>query len=157
MASLLQSYYMKEIALLLSDMGNTMLTQKENPTSRKSILIVDDEINLLRSMAFTLKRNGYKITTATNGKEAFDLIVEFDRNKKSFDLIITDMQLPGLTGKQLIDELNFIKISVPILVITGHGDKNMVVELLNKGCRGYLDKPFNSDELLKQVLKILKQ
>lgn len=133
-----------------------MNTQKQNSTTRKSILIVDDEINLLRSMEFTLKRVGYKITTATNGKEAFDLIVELERKKKSFDLIITDMQLPGLTGKQLIDELNFVKINVPILVITGHGDKNMVVELLNKGCQGYLDKPFNSDELVKRVTDILK-
>lgn len=134
-----------------------MDTQKENPTTKKPILIVDDEINLLRSMAFTLRRNGYRVTTATNGKEALDVIVESERSKESFNLIITDMQLPGLTGKQLIDELNFIKIDVPILVITGHGDKNMVVDLLNKGCRGYLDKPFNSDELLNQVFKMLEQ
>ena len=134
-----------------------MDTQKGNQTTKKSILIVDDEINLLRSMAFTLRRNGYRVTTATNGKEALDVIVESERSKESFNLIITDMQLPGLTGKQLIDELNFIKIDVPILVITGHGDKNMVVDLLNKGCRGYLDKPFNSDELLNQVFKMLEQ
>ncbi len=124
-------------------------------TEKKSILIVDDEVNLLHSISFTLKRNGYRVSTATNGQEAFDIIVKHEKNNKSFDLIITDMQLPGLTGKELIKELDWVKISVPVLVITAHGTTALKKEIKCCDFCDFLSKPFSTDELLKRVTKIL--
>ncbi len=136
--------------------GEIMFCSCNKTTAKKSILIVDDEVNLLHSISFTLKRNGYKVATATNGREAFDIIVNHEKNDKLFDLIITDMQLPGLTGKELIKELDWVKISVPILVITAHGTTALKKEI--QCCNGcdFLSKPFSTEELVKRVGKILK-
>ncbi len=135
--------------------GIVMPIQDEIKSVKKAILVVDDEINLLHSIAFTLKRNGYKVTTTTNGKDAFDIIVKHEREKKSFDLIITDMQLPGLTGKELIKELDCVKIDTPVLVITAHGTGDLKKEICCCSYCDFLSKPFDTNELVKRVSKIL--
>ncbi len=133
-----------------------MHSKNEKISDRKSIFIVDDEVNLLHSISFTLKRNGYKVTTATNGMEALNIIIDHEKNKKPFDLIITDMQLPGLTGKELIEKLNGTKIKTPVLLITAHGTGTLKNEICCCSSCDFLDKPFNTDVLVKRVAKILK-
>jgi CheY-like chemotaxis protein len=118
---------------------------------RKHILVADDQENTLLTMEFILKAANYQVTTAGNGQEALDKIIEAERSGSPVDLLITDIQMPCLTGLELMDELNRAKIDIPILVITGCGNEELVIALMRKGCDGCLDKPINEEELIKRL------
>ena len=124
---------------------------------KKRIFIADDEAALLHTMAFTLRRKGYEVAIAEDGKNALSQITEAYQNDKSFDLIITDIQMPGLSGLELITKIRETGIDTPILAITGFGNMQMVVELMRAGCKDYLDKPFSMNEFLDRISKLLFQ
>ena len=73
---------------------------------RKHILVADDERNILHGLEFILEAANYKVTTAADGQEAFEQILAAKESYSPIDLLITDIRMPGLTGLQLIDELN---------------------------------------------------
>jgi len=117
----------------------------------KRILIADDEIELINSMAFTLKRKGFEISKATNGLSAFEQISETCKNNNPFDLIITDIQMPGLSGIELIKKIREAKITTPILVITGFESSKLKKNILQIGCSNYLEKPFNLNDFTERI------
>ena len=119
--------------------------------AKEHILVVDDEQNMLNTLAFILETANYQVTTAAAGREALEEILAAQENGRPVDLLITDIRLPGLTGLQLIDELNYLKIKIPALVITAYRDRSMFLELMRIGCADYLDKPFDYKELVKRV------
>ena len=119
--------------------------------AKEHILVVDDEQNMLNTLAFILETANYQVTTAAAGREALEEILAAQESDRPIDLLITDIRLPGLTGLQLIDELNYLKIKIPVLVITAYGDRSLFLELMRAGCAGYLDKPFDYKELVKRV------
>ena len=121
----------------------------------KKILIVDDEYNTRFATDFVLANAGYKTTTAEDGSEAFNLLKKSLAVNNLFDLVITDMKMPKMTGMELIDEMKKANISIPVLAITGFGDKQTVIELLRSECNDYLDKPFSADDLLASVTRVL--
>jgi len=121
---------------------------------RKHILVVDDDLNMLRSMEFILEAADFKVTTGRNGREGFEKIISA-RDHQAVDLLITDVQMPGWTGVQLIDELKRLNIALPLLVITAYGDQKLKRELARRGCSHCLDKPFNDEKLLQEVFRIL--
>ncbi|KPA09790.1 histidine kinase [Candidatus Magnetomorum sp. HK-1] len=124
---------------------------------KKHILIVDDEKNILIGLSIILKKAGYKISTANNGVQALNILNEFNNTSESIDLLLTDIEMPDMTGMELIDVLSKNNISVPKLVISGYGDKEMLVELMKKGCDDYIDKPFESHELLGAITRIFQK
>ena len=124
---------------------------------KKHILLVDDEQNTLLTIQFILEVANYKVTTANNGKEALDKILEAKKSDDKIDLLVLDIQMPCLTGLELIDELNRLDINIPILVITGYRNKELVIELMRKGCGEYLDKPFDDEELIKRIAMLLEK
>ncbi len=123
---------------------------------KKRILIADDERALLHTMAFTLKRKGFDVETAEDGETAYKKIIDTYQNNKLYDLIITDIQMPGFSGLELVSKIREAQINTPILAITGFGNKNMEAELLRAGCKDYLDKPFSMNEFIDHISKILK-
>lgn len=125
--------------------------------TKKHILVADDEENMLHTMGFILEVANYKITTAKNGQEALRKILMAQEAGNPVDLLIADVQMPLLSGLELLDELNCLNIDIPILVITGYANKEMVRELVNKGCNGYLNKPFDEEELVKRVDMLFEQ
>ena len=125
--------------------------------SKKHILIADDEQNTLMTMQFILEVADYRVTTADNGREALDKILVSRNANSPVDLLITDIQMPGLTGLELMDELNRLKIDVPFLAITGYGNKELIAELMSKGCGKCLDKPIDEEELVECVAMLLEE
>lgn len=123
---------------------------------KKRILIVDDEAALLKTMAFTLKRKGFEAITFENGQSAYNEIKEAFQDNKLYNLIITDIQMPGLNGLVLIKKIRESGITTPILAITGFGNKKMVLELMRAGCNDYLDKPFSMNEFINRISKLIK-
>jgi len=125
--------------------------------AKEHILVVDDEQNMRNTLAFILETANYQVTTAAEGREALEEILAAREHGRPVDLLITDFRLPGLTGLQLIDELNYLKIKIPVLVITAYGNRSLFLELMRTGCADYLDKPFDYKELVKRVDSLMEK
>jgi DNA-binding response OmpR family regulator len=124
-------------------------------TPGRKIMIIEDDLPLLHSLAFTLKRHGYPVSLASNGLEALDRLIVAQLSADPYRLLITDIQLPGLTGLELIDRLREREILLPTLVITAYYGSDLVLQLGKRGIRELLPKPFGSDELVRRVSKLL--
>ena len=123
-------------------------------TGSERILFVDDELALVNIGKQTLESLGYKVTGRTSSIEALEL---FKYKADSFDLVITDVQMPHVDGLQLLDRIKEHEIVVPVIVITGYGNKEIAHDLKSKHYAAYIDKPFIPDELLEQVENVLFQ
>jgi len=120
------------------------------------ILIAEDEKHTRLALALVLRQAGFSVLLADNGRDALEKILA-QNNKRTISLIITDFRMPRLDGLGLIDKLHEAGIIIPVMVITGYGDNEMMQQLRNRGCLAYIDKPFIPEELLSQVTTALQQ
>jgi two-component system response regulator PilR (NtrC family) len=117
----------------------------------QKILVVDDEDIIRESLSFVLKKEGYAVEEAENGKAAYDkLLVE------SFDLVITDIEMPQMKGTQLIEEIEKLNIHTSIIVITAFGSLDTAITALRNGAADYILKPVEFDELLIKVKRLFE-
>jgi|Deesub1362A_J573_1020465.scaffolds.fasta_scaffold00073_24 DNA-binding NtrC family response regulator len=123
----------------------------------KHILVIDDEPHFRFAASVALRRAGYRTSEAEDGREALQRILEAQRKGEVFDLLVVDVQMPVMSGIELLDELNRNGISIPVFAVSGYGDKAMVVELMRRGCSEFLDKPFEPEEMVKRVDTILQK
>lgn len=112
---------------------------------KKHILFVDDETHTQLSISLILKQAGYKVTTVGSGAEALQLL---SQKQHPFDILLTDIKMPDITGLELMNLLNKHGITIPTVAITGFGNKDIVIQLMRCGCRDYLEKPFSANDLL---------
>lgn len=125
--------------------------------TEKHILIAEDEEVVRESLKGLLTLSGYQVTAAKDGRQAMELVLEQDKTHLPFDLLITDMMMPGMTGNQLIHRLRELKIDLPILVITGYGTKEMLIELIESGVEDFLEKPFTRKTVCTKIEKVLER
>lgn len=118
---------------------------------RKKILVVEDDDKTRRSLIFVLEDAGYKVSEAPDGEVALAQILENNQNDNSFDLLLTDICMPRLTGVGLVDEIREIGFVLPVLVISGQVDEPEVYEFSRKESINFISKPFGSMELLSAV------
>jgi DNA-binding NtrC family response regulator len=111
------------------------------------LLIVDDEVKFLDSIAQRLGMRDFEVTKATNGAQA----IEFAKEKK-YDLALLDLKMPGIDGRQVLEILKKEHRYIEVIILTGHGSMESAVECTKLGAFGYLPKPYELDKLL-QVLK----
>ena len=115
------------------------------------ILVVDDSKTMLRIIGNTLKRLGHEdVHTAEDGEKGFELFELHD-----FDLIMTDQNMPIMTGTELVEKIRIIDKSVPIIMITTESGKKEVVSAIKKGVNSYIAKPFTPDVLKKKLEHIM--
>ena len=129
----------------------------EDPIGKKSILIVDDEAPFRFAAGIALRRKGFRVTEAGDGKQALDKVLEARDRGEPFHLIVTDIRMPELSGLELIDELKRHEIAMPVCAITCFGDKELVCELYGKGCTDHLEKPFEPEDLVEWIGRILRR
>jgi DNA-binding response OmpR family regulator len=122
----------------------------------KKIMIVGEDLPLLYSLAFTLKRHGYLVASSSNTTEALKTVSDAGDGGNPFSLLITDIRLPGLDELEHIDILRKRAILIPILVMTAYRRPDLVVRLDELHIKDLLTKPFNSDELVKRVSSMLE-
>ena len=115
------------------------------------ILIVDDELNMRLVLQAMLKKEGYAVTTASNGMEALK-ILKVDQ----MDIVVTDLKMPKLDGMGLLGEIIRDYPSIPVIIITAHGTIATAVDALKKGAFDYITKPFEQDELKQVIQKAVK-
>jgi len=113
-----------------------------------SILIVDDEPNYLIILSELLQDEGFDVLTASSGKEGLDICKNSD-----IDLILTDMQMEGMDGMELLSNVKEFNPGLPVIVITAYADVEKAVKAMQAGAFGYLSKPFANDELLVNINK----
>ena len=92
------------------------------------ILLLDDEEQIRRAVELQLKKNGHEVVARENGEEGLDCLL-----KDNFDLIITDLQMPKVTGLQLLKTLKEKEITVPVIVLTGFASVESAVEAMRLG------------------------
>lgn len=107
------------------------------------LLIADDEIDFLESIAKRLEMRGFNVTTAPDGNKA----VEAARKDK-FDLALLDLKMPGIDGKQVLEVLKKEHKYIEVVILTGHGSLESAVECTKLGAYGYLPKPYELEKLL---------
>ncbi len=115
------------------------------------ILLVDDEIDILKTMTTILEMEQYKVSTAINGKEALQFINSQKTNCFPVDILVTDIAMPELDGVGLVTELRRQNNDIPIIAVTGYGSKKSIVDLIHKGVAAYIDKPFKMNELTRRI------
>ena len=118
------------------------------PTTDKTILLVDDDASLRRVLAHHLSEAGYRVLTAADGKTGLELFTE-----EQVDMVITDIQMPELSGLELLRRISVMSPDAMVLVITAYGSIETAVEAMKLGAYDYITKPFNREELLITVSK----
>jgi len=117
-----------------------------------SILIIDDEPNLRRSLGLILQHAGYVITTASNAAEAIQLL-----QAGAYDLTFLDIKLPDQNGIQLLPQIRDLYPEMPILILTAHATLDTAIGAVRLGARDYLLKPIDPENILSRVENILRE
>lgn len=110
------------------------------------ILVVDDDPVLCELMERLLIKQNYQVDIARNAKEALDKL-----EHRSFDLIITDLQMPGMDGLSLLDKIKERTHNTPVIMVTAHGSMEIVIQALRRGANDFVNKPFQAEELINIV------
>ncbi len=113
------------------------------------IVIAEDEDITRKHLLYALKKEGYDVFAARNGREALDLI-----ERDHFDILITDVRMPEMSGIELLERVKAKFSGIEVMVITGFGSIDSAVEAMRKGAYEYITKPFNLDELILKVKNI---
>lgn len=117
-----------------------------------SILIIDDEPNLRRSLGLILQRAGYAITTAADAAEALHLL-----HAGAYDLAFLDIKLPDQNGIQLLPQIKELYPEMPILILTAHATLDTAIDSVRLGARDYLLKPIDPTSILTRVEGLLRE
>ena len=123
-------------------------------TGTENILLVDDELSVAKLESLMLSRLGYHLTVETNSEDALNT---FKSNPNSFDLVISDMTMPNMTGDQLAKELLSIKADIPIIICTGFSERINKEQAEIIGVKGFLMKPVVKLDMAQMVRKILDE
>lgn len=115
------------------------------------VLIVDDEQNIRLVLAAMLKKEGYDVVSATDGREALQVL-----KAGKIDVVVTDLKMPNLDGMGLLNCITEQYPEVPVIIITAHGTVATAVEALKKGALDYITKPFELDDLKNVISKAIK-
>jgi two-component system alkaline phosphatase synthesis response regulator PhoP len=119
---------------------------------KRTILVVEDEVHLHEALKLNLELEGYEVSSAFDGSNALNQI-----QHAHFDLIILDVMLPGMDGYTIIESVRLHHINTPILILSAKNTSANRVQGLKLGADDYLTKPFNLEELLLRVSKLIQK
>jgi len=112
-----------------------------------TVHIIDDDDALRESLTFLLRTANIDVQSYSSASAFLDALPA----AKNLGCVITDVRMPGLSGIDLLKRLKDLKINVPVIVITGHGDVPLAVEAMRSGAMDFLEKPFDDEVLLASV------
>lgn len=117
-----------------------------------SVLIVDDEASMRRVLEIMLARMNFKTSTAADGLEAFRMLQE-----QTFDLVVTDLRMPGMDGIELLRKLRAAGLTLPVIMMTAHGSIESAIEAMRLGACDYLLRPFDVETLELAMRRVFVQ
>ncbi len=124
----------------------------DNIMSGKKALVVDDEIHIVHVVAIKLRNNGFEVITAGNGEDAFELACN-----NELDVVITDFQMPIMTGLELVEKLRQYEATshLPVIMLTARGFAIDDEQKDRLGISAFISKPFSPRELLRSVEDVI--
>ena len=118
---------------------------------KERILLIDDDPNVLGVMSEALTQAGYTPRATPSSEEALDLL-----ERESFDLVVSDVVMPGLHGIQLLESARQLNPAIKVLFVTGYANREIVKEGFDKGACGFLEKPFSLKEFWSAVQAVMQ-
>ena len=116
------------------------------------ILVIDDELDMLMLLRMIIEDNtDYEVETTNNPSEALKMVTQ-----KDYDLVISDLKMPGMDGLELCDEVKDIKPDLPLIMITAYGSLETADEAMKKGVADFITKPFRKDSILFTINRVLE-
>lgn len=115
------------------------------------ILVVDDEQLIRENLSYILKKEGYEVEEAENGKTAYDKVIN-----NAFDIVITDIEMPVMKGTELLEKIRRIDLQTSVIIITAFGSLDTAITALRNGASDYILKPVEFDELLIKVKRLFE-
>lgn len=131
----------------MSDFKGEFMTDM---TSRGEILLVDDDPGFLKLLSMRLEHEKFNVSSVTSGQRALDYL-----NLKMPDIVVTDLKMDMMDGMMLLSEIRKCFPSLPVIIITAHGTIPEAVEATQKGVYGFIQKPVNKDELIREIDKAI--
>jgi two-component system response regulator FixJ len=117
-----------------------------------TVHVVDDDEAMRHSLAFLLETAGHEVRTYASAIEFLEAVPGMERG-----CIVTDVRMPGLSGLELVERLKAMKVTDPVIVITGHADVPLAVNAMKAGVSDFIEKPFAQDLLLSAIRAALAQ
>lgn len=133
---------------------NNRTPQNELPAGSENILFVDDEVAITKLAKRILEGHGYKVTTTSDPEMALQSLA---KHPEHFDLVITDMTMPKMSGMELIKKIHALHLDIPIIVATGFSKKIINHEATELGAQALVNKPFSKVNLTNTVRKVLDE
>ena len=118
--------------------------------NKKRILVVEDDEEMRSLLKDFIEAEGFEIDSVGNGSEAFRILV-----RELFDLVITDIRMPGLTGLDILPGIKKLQPEAPIIVITAFGSEEVHRRAIERGATAYLEKPLHFHELKTMIHEII--
>ncbi len=118
----------------------------------ETILLVDDEEMIIDVGQAMLEKMGYGVVTAKGGKEAIALAKKMGND---IDLVILDLIMPEMDGGKVFDQIRKIRPEIPIILSSGYAINDQAERIMQRGCDGFIQKPFNITNLSNQLRKVL--
>lgn len=138
---------------MISEQPNPEQIEMEKTTTKNGLLLwADDEMDLLRPHVLFLENKGYEVMTVTNGRDALDLCKEH-----TFDLIMLDENMPGLSGLETLAQIKEISPTVPVVMVTKSEEENIMDQAIGSKIADYLIKPVNPHQILMTLKKNIHQ
>lgn len=119
---------------------------------RASVLVVDDDAAIRRTLSRILEKEGYLVEAVESGGKAIEV-----SNERFFNVVLIDIRLPDMEGIELLEKLKRTEPRMVKIIVTGYPSLKNAVEAVNKGADGYVLKPFDAGELLAMIEKHLKR
>jgi len=135
-----------------SGKGEKTVPFGEMPRGKEAILVIDDEPLVLKICCEILQALGYEVYGAACGLEALNLL---ESRRREFDLVILDMVMPGLSGEETFDRLRAVAPALRILLASGYSIEGQARKLLERGCNGFIQKPYRVETLSRKIREIL--
>jgi DNA-binding NtrC family response regulator len=122
------------------------------PLEAARILVVDDEVVTRTLVTIVLAQEGYQVAAAENGRKAIALL-----ERRPYDLVITDLEMPGANGIEVLFAVRRIDPQCPVIIITGSTDTGSVARHVNLDAVDYVTKPFSFDQIRGTVSRMLQK
>ncbi|PVV26365.1 MAG: DNA-binding response regulator, partial [gamma proteobacterium symbiont of Ctena orbiculata] len=121
-------------------------------STRPDVYFIDDEIDLRLANEQTLDLAGFQVQVFEKAEDVLPLI-----DDQTSGIVVSDIRLPGIDGLTLLQRLQQVDTTLPIILITGHGDMSMAVDAMQKGAYDFIEKPFSAERLVETVRRALEK
>ena len=120
----------------------------------ETVLFVDDEDMIIEVAGELFEQLGYKVLTARSGKEAIEI---YEKNKEQIDIVLLDMIMPDMSGSDTYERMKAIDPDIKVLLSSGYSINGQATEIMDRGCNGFIQKPFKMKELSQKLREILDE